>query len=296
MNTEIEALRTIAEFPITDPKNMDAVNMRMIALAALAGKEVAAPTHPQAEPEGTPTPPADPIRSALEWAAHLVRAERWNSGDWLYDDREELAAAILASEPGLRLSAAAPQAEPASAGELTEAVAKAIYEQWINNDGYKPWADRGNSLKQDEARDIARAALRTAQPVADAKLVPMEFLRGFLTLAHNYSLRAVPPDYYRGVEGDAFSVAYKRCGEDLAKLRAMLDLTPVQPVPASEPASQGVTDAERSIISFCMDQMDGLSDADWRQHGFRQRTYERASNKLRALLNARSEAQEGSAK
>lgn len=69
-------------------------------------------------------------------------------------------------------------------------------------------------------------------------LVPLSFLQGFHTLAHNYSLRAVPPDYYRGVEGDAFSAAYKRCGEDLAKLRAMLAAAPspsaVQPLTAEQ--------------------------------------------------------------
>lgn len=69
-------------------------------------------------------------------------------------------------------------------------------------------------------------------------LVPLSFLQGFHTLAHNYSLRAAPPDYYRGVEGDAFSSAYRRCGEDLAKLRAMLAAAPspsaVQPLTAEQ--------------------------------------------------------------
>lgn len=62
------------------------------------------------------------------------------------------------------------------------------------------------------------------------KLVPVDFLRGFCTLAHNYSLKASAPEYYHGVERDAFSAAYARCGSDLAKLRAMLAPSPDQPV------------------------------------------------------------------
>lgn len=54
--------------------------------------------------------------------------------------------------------------------QAMEAVAKAIYEQWVGHPGYKPWVERGNSLMQDKARDIARAALsqgtQAAQPVA----------------------------------------------------------------------------------------------------------------------------------
>lgn len=66
--------------------------------------------------------------------------------------------------------------------------------------------------------------------------VPLEFIQGFSTLAHNYSLRAVPPDYYSGAEGDAFSNAYRRCGQDLAKLRALIATvldTPAAAIPAA---------------------------------------------------------------
>jgi hypothetical protein len=54
------------------------------------------------------------------------------------------------------------------------------------------------------------------------RLVPIEFLRGFGTLAHNYSLTAIAPDHYWGNERSAFSDAYARCGQDLTKLRDML--------------------------------------------------------------------------
>jgi len=52
--------------------------------------------------------------------------------------------------------------------------------------------------------------------------VPVEFVRGFLTCAHNYSLQAVPPVYFTGLEGDAFKAAYARCGDELNHLKAML--------------------------------------------------------------------------
>lgn len=63
----------------------------------------------------------------------------------------------------------------------------------------------------------------------DMRLVPAEFVRGFGNLAHNYSLAAVAPDHYHGVERDAFSAAYKRCGNDLAKLREILTAAPAHP-------------------------------------------------------------------
>lgn len=51
---------------------------------------------------------------------------------------------LLASQPGCAVEG--------------EAVAKAIYEQWADRPGYVAWVDGGNSLKQNEARVIARAA------------------------------------------------------------------------------------------------------------------------------------------
>ncbi len=74
----------------------------------------------------------------------------------------------------------------------------------------------------------APQAVQAAEPV-DMRLVPAEFVRGFCTLAHNYSLPAEAPDYYHGVERDAFRAAYERCGRDLAKLRELLATTPAHP-------------------------------------------------------------------
>ena len=64
-------------------------------------------------------------------------------------------------------------------------------------------------------------------------LVPRDFVQGFGVLAHNYSMKAEAPDFYQGVERDAFANAYRRCGEDLARLRNMLEVDskpPVQPM------------------------------------------------------------------
>jgi hypothetical protein len=53
-------------------------------------------------------------------------------------------------------------------GDVVEAVAKAIYEQWVAAPGYVAWVDGGNSINQDEARRIASEALagRLAAPQA----------------------------------------------------------------------------------------------------------------------------------
>lgn len=78
---------------------------------------------------------------------------------------------------------------------------------------------------------------------AEAVQVPLKFVQGFCTLAHNYSLKAVPPDYYSGTEGDAFSSAYRRCGEDLAKLRALIPAaTDTPPGPREQEVPKWIDD------------------------------------------------------
>lgn len=42
---------------------------------------------------------------------------------------------------------------------LLEVAARATYEAWSQQPGYVPWVAGGNSLKQDEARAIVRAAM-----------------------------------------------------------------------------------------------------------------------------------------
>jgi len=86
----------------------------------------------------------------------------------------------------------------------------------------------GNGPHYEGLQRVA-ALLRQSQSAGEPAgwvSVPLEFMKGFHTLAHNYSLRAEPPDYYDGRAGDAFSNAYRRCGEDLARLRAMLASPP----------------------------------------------------------------------
>lgn len=76
--------------------------------------------------------------------------------------------------------------------------------------------------------DDIRAALAQPAPAvpADMVMVPLSFVQGFNTLAHNWSLRAEPPSFYTGTEGDAFARAYAECGQALAKLRAMIAAAP----------------------------------------------------------------------
>ena len=52
-----------------------------------------------------------------------------------------------------------------------ELVAKVIYEQWHDQQGYKPWMDGGNSHKQYDARRIAVGLLKSlaAAPTPQAE-------------------------------------------------------------------------------------------------------------------------------
>jgi len=78
--------------------------------------------------------------------------------------------------------------------------------------------------------------------------VPVDFVRGFGNLAHNYSLQAIAPDYYWGNERSAFTDAYARCGHDLAELKALLSAAP--PPPEREPLTeQEILDAVSSLYA-----------------------------------------------
>lgn len=43
--------------------------------------------------------------------------------------------------------------------DAAEREAQKIYDSWAGNDGFVPWVKGGNSIKQDEARRMARAAM-----------------------------------------------------------------------------------------------------------------------------------------
>lgn len=100
------------------------------------------------------------------------------------------------------------------------------------------WDEMRESMVKQYTDRAARAAPQPAVP-AGWVMVPVAFVQGFNTLAHNYSLRAIPPDCYWGTEGDAFSAAYRRCGEDLAKLRAQLEAIGAAGYSAGDMAAQG---------------------------------------------------------
>ncbi|GDY37744.1 hypothetical protein [Acidovorax sp. NB1] len=120
--------------------------------ATAAPVQQAAPAQPAPAQEGErdypPLPECDATTVGLGevWNRHSMRA-------YVDTDRASRAAAPVA--PAMR-----------------EAVAKAIYDQWSYQDGWVKWVERGNSLRQDDARDLADVALATApQPTAPAATV-----------------------------------------------------------------------------------------------------------------------------
>lgn len=48
-----------------------------------------------------------------------------------------------------------------------EDIARAIYESWKDQTGYTPWVPRGNSNKQEEARDQAEVVIKAIAPTLD---------------------------------------------------------------------------------------------------------------------------------
>ena len=48
-----------------------------------------------------------------------------------------------------------------------EDIARAIYESWKDQTGYTPWVPRGNSTKQEEARDQAEVVIKAIAPTLD---------------------------------------------------------------------------------------------------------------------------------
>ncbi|WP_313237835.1 hypothetical protein [Delftia acidovorans] len=95
------------------------------------------------------------------------------------------------------------------------------------------------------------------------RLVPIEFLRGFGTLAHNYSLTAIAPDHYWGNERSAFSDAYARCGQDLTKLRDMLsaEAPPLAAAPQA-PAAPGAAITDAQVDAYLTTQRRSVEQAD----------------------------------
>lgn len=107
------------------------------------------------------------------------------------------------------------------------------------------------------AREAVALALAAQKAVPVGMSVPLEFLQGFRTLAHNWSLDAIPPDYYHGVERDAFKSAYARCGYELVKLRAMLAAAPTEP---STPTEREAEQAEAPSDTYIRAVIDALHE------------------------------------
>ena len=86
---------------------------------------------------------------------------------------------------------------------LAEAVAKAIYWEWRRDAGYVPWVDGGNSLKQDDARKIARAVVSSAAPVVpltDERIT--KALRRAFSLGQTYWQQADSDSYKQNAKSD----------------------------------------------------------------------------------------------
>ena len=114
-----------------------------------------------------------------------------------------------------------PLPQPAERERVYGGHGNEIVHEWFN----------AHQMREYARQEVYRAeGMRSTSPMGGAAegwvMVPKEFIQGFHTLAHNYSLRAEPPEFYRGTEGDAFSRAYRQCGEALGKLRALLAAAP----------------------------------------------------------------------
>jgi hypothetical protein len=120
----------------------------------------------------------------------------------------------LTTRPGVM-----PVGSTSEAGPMAEAVGEYI----------KTYPERFAAL-QSRQPAVPVAPVAAAAVQEGWRLVPVEFIRGVTTLAHNYSLKAEVTCYYQGVERDAFSAAYAHCGQDLAKVVAMLQASPTPPV------------------------------------------------------------------
>lgn len=55
-----------------------------------------------------------------------------------------------------------PQDDQGRRAELLESLAQEIYQSWESQAGFLPWVYGGNSLKQDEARQIASRTFELA--------------------------------------------------------------------------------------------------------------------------------------
>ena len=178
--------------------------------------------------------PVEPVRELLIQAAALaVVAERQGK----YPGAAQVADEVLKAQPAIDGFGGnldemfdAP-AVPLTDEQIKQAVTAAVKSGACPWMGYEKDDDGRYTLPVLSAMHygIARAVLAAPAVPADMVMVPLSFVQGFNTLAHNWSLRAEPPSFYTGTEGDAFTRAYAECGQALAKLRAMIASAPAVP-------------------------------------------------------------------
>lgn len=103
----------------------------------------------------------DRISDEIQQERDALRAKLAERDALLRDLLMENISPRLAGCIEVALSASAEPSAPVERDEqaAVEEIAKLIYENWAGQPDYVPWVDSGNSLKQDEARRQARAAL-----------------------------------------------------------------------------------------------------------------------------------------
>lgn len=118
--------------------------------------------------------------------------------------------------------AAAVQAERAA---MAEAAAKAIYQQWHAEPGFVPWVDRGNSVRQDDARRLARRAMDFTDTSALAAAEARAEARGMERAARWHDEQAAADEKLAermiGANADAFNGYARKHRKQAATIRAL---------------------------------------------------------------------------
>ena len=97
------------------------------------------------------------------------RVQKMEGGNWIdqheaqkvVDSAEDELSDLRAEIAGLKAGYEA--YERVNAELRAEIEAREIYDGWKSQEGFVPWVKGGNSLKQDEARCLARAAMSKEQ-------------------------------------------------------------------------------------------------------------------------------------
>ena len=94
------------------------------------------------------------LREALDW-------EREFQKDLGHDVSTFAANALNQPKDNTPLEELVAKAGEAMRGRMLEPVARAIYTQWSHLPEYVVWVDGGNSIKQDQARNLSLKAIHT---------------------------------------------------------------------------------------------------------------------------------------